>query len=121
MPRVVHFEYHCDDPERAAKFFHQVFGWKIEKWGEMDYWVVITGPDDEPGINGGLLRRRDPAGAVYNTVTVKDLKKTIADVEKAGGKIVVPTMAIPTIGWLAYFMDTEGNVTGIMQEDPTAK
>ncbi len=32
MPRVVHFEIHADDPERAVRFYKKVFGWKIEKW-----------------------------------------------------------------------------------------
>ena len=37
------------------------------------------------------------------------------------GKIIVPKAAIPGVGWFAYFADTEGNVSGIMQSDPEAK
>lgn len=61
MPRVVHFEVHADDPERAANFYSGVFGWELAKWeGPQDYWLITTGPDDEPGINGGWcnVRRR---------------------------------------------------------------
>jgi predicted enzyme related to lactoylglutathione lyase len=29
-------------------------------------------------------------------------------------------MPIPGVGWLAYCKDTEGNVFGIMQDDPQA-
>src|SRR5689334_19629414 len=32
MPRVVHFEIHAEDPERAARFYGGVFGWQINKW-----------------------------------------------------------------------------------------
>ena len=32
MPRVVHFEFYVDDPERAVKFYEEVFGWKITRW-----------------------------------------------------------------------------------------
>ena len=32
MPRVVHFEIPAENPERAAKFYKEVFDWKIEKW-----------------------------------------------------------------------------------------
>jgi hypothetical protein len=28
---------------------------------------------------------------------------------------------IPGVGWLAYFKDVEGILTGIMQSDPNAK
>ena len=63
MPsRVVHFEIHAADPERAAQFYRSVFGWEITKWGgPADYWLCSTGPADSPGINGGLLLRRGPA------------------------------------------------------------
>lgn len=32
MNRVVHFSINVDNPERAAKFYSKVFGWKFEKW-----------------------------------------------------------------------------------------
>ena len=32
MPRVIHFEIPADDPDRAAKFYGNVFGWKLDKW-----------------------------------------------------------------------------------------
>ena len=64
MPRVVHFEIHADDPERAVNFYQDVFGWQIVKWeGPQDYWLITTGPDDEPGINGGLMKRSDPSAS----------------------------------------------------------
>src|SRR3972149_5570591 len=59
MPRVIHFEIAADDPERAVAFYRKVFGWEIQKWeGPMEYWVITTGPKEEPGIDGGLGRRR---------------------------------------------------------------
>lgn len=33
MGRVVHFETHADDPERAVAFGGEVFGRRIGKWG----------------------------------------------------------------------------------------
>ena len=40
---------------------------------------------------------------------------------KNGGTIALPKMPIPTVGWLAYCKDTEGNIFGMMQMDPNAK
>lgn len=120
MPRVIHFELPADNPERAVKFYTDAFGWKFDKWGgPVDYWLITTGPADQPGINGGLMRRRD-TGGVANTLDVASLDDAMAAVEKHGGKIVVPKMAVPSVGWLAYFADTEGNVSGLMQADPKA-
>ncbi len=122
MPRVVHFEIHCDDPERASKFYSDVFGWEVNKWdGPMDYWLVKTGEKDQPGIDGGLMKRQDPAGAVYNTIDVPDLDDFMQKVKNAGGQIVVDKQAIPGVGWVAYFKDTEGNVTGLFKSDMSAK
>lgn len=121
MSRVTHFEIPADNPERAIKFYKKVFGWKIEKWdGPIEYWLIMTGPEDEPGIDGGLARREDPDTVVENTIDVKDLDQSIKEVEANGGTIVRPKMAVPGVGWMAYFIDTEGNIFGMMETDPQA-
>ena len=121
MPRVVHFEIQADDPERANAFYQKVFGWQAIKWsgGAEDYWLLQTGPDDQPGINGGLLRRKGMVGYV-NTVKVESVDDTLRAVQTEGGTVVVPKMAVPHVGWLAYCKDTEDNIFGIMQDDPAA-
>ena len=50
MSRVIHFEIHADNPERAIAFYSGLFGWQFKKWeGPMLYWLITTGPDsDEP-------------------------------------------------------------------------
>jgi len=121
MPRVVHFEIPADNPERAAAFYKKAFGWKIEKWpGPMDYWMVNTGTDGEPGINGGLLKKGD-VSTTTNTVGVESVDDALAEVSKAGGKMIMPKTPIPTVGYFAYCQDTEGNLFGVMQFDPSAK
>ncbi len=119
--RVVHFEIPCNDPEKTMDFFKEVFGWKFQQFGTEQYWSVITGDDKDPGINGGLMKKKDPMQPVANSIQVTDIEKACADVEKAGGNIVVSKIAIPTVGWLAYFTDPDGNIHGLFQEDQTAK
>ena len=120
MNRPIHFEIPADDPARGIAFYESVFGWKITQWGEMPYYVVATGAKDQPGIDGGLMPRKHPDQPVVNTVDVVSLEATLAAVEKAGGQCVVPKMAIPGVGWLAYCKDTERNIFGIMQTDSAA-
>lgn len=126
MGRVVHFEIHADDPERAAAFYAAAFGWQIQKWGDESYWLVTTGTDG-PGIDGGILKRMGPApdanAAVQGyvcTLGVESLDEASAKIEHAGGTNAMPKMAVPTVGWLAYWKDTEGNLFGTMQSDPSA-
>jgi predicted enzyme related to lactoylglutathione lyase len=126
MPRVCHFEIHADDPEKAVAFYQQVFGWEIQRWEGGEYWLIRTGPDSEPGINGGLLRRRHPIDgegviAYVCTVAVPALEETLEKVAAAGGTLAVPRMAVPGVGWLAYAKDTQGNVFGMLQADPGAR
>ena len=121
MPRIVHFDIPADDPERLIKFYESVFGWKFEKWdGPMDYWLVMTGSEDEPGIDGGIGRREDGNPMVVNTIGVPDIDQFVEKVAESGGEITVPKMAIPGVGWMAYFKDPDGNLHGLMQDDPGA-
>lgn len=121
MPRVVHFEIAADDPERAAAFYSKVFGWKITKWdGPQDYWLITTGQDGEPGINGGLMRPMGPARCV-NTVDVPSVDEVVARITGSGGKVVAPKMAVPGVGYLAYCQDPEGTTFGIVQFDRTVR
>lgn len=122
MPRPVHFEIPAENPERAMQFYTSVFGWKFNKWdGPMDYWVISTGQPGEPGIDGGLMPRRDPTQPCVNTIGVANVDQSLQTIAQEGGVCVVPKMAVPGVGWLAYCKDTEGHIFGIMQMDPTAK
>lgn len=122
MSRVIHFELPADNPERAVAFYTKVFGWQFQKWqGPTDYWLISTGPDTQPGINGGLLRRQQPGAGTCNTISVASLDDALSSVSKNGGKTVVPKMPIPGVGHLAYCADTEGNVFGLLQPDANAK
>jgi len=127
MPRVVHFEIHAADPDRAVDFYKTLFGWTFQKWeGPMDYWLVTTGPNDQPGINGGLVRRQGEIDgqaviAYVCTVDVENLDASVQTALDNGGQVALPKMPIPGMGWLAYCKDTEGNIFGMMQGDPNAK
>ena len=125
MPRVIHFELAADDPERAVHFYESVFGWEVQKWdGPMDYWLIMTGPEDEPGIDGGLSRRERAEDEAYNTINtigVDSVDAYVAKIQASGGQVVTPKHAVPGIGYMAYCADTEGNVFGVMEDDPTAQ
>lgn len=136
MNRVVHFEIHAADPERGVKFYQDVFGWEIKEWiipgvempPENRYWMVNTGTEKEPGINGGLVIRRGPApvegqpvNAFVCTMYVPSVDEYVDKALKAGGSIALPKMPIKGVGWLAYCKDTEGNIFGMMQNDEKAE
>lgn len=128
MGRVVHFEIHASDPERLAGFYRDLFGWRIAKWeGPLPYWVVTTGDASAPGIDGGIVLRHGdtPAqgqsvNAFICTVDVADVDRDVAKAQDLGAAVALPKMAVPGVGWLAYILDPDQNILGLMQNDPTA-
>jgi predicted enzyme related to lactoylglutathione lyase len=122
ISRIVHFELNVKDIEKTKQFYESVFGWKIEKWeGPLDYWLIMTGDESQPGIDGGLGFEEEGLPNVVNTIDIKNIDSVIEKIEKNGGEIIRPKHAIPGVGWMAYFKDVEGIITGIMEEDPNAK
>lgn len=127
MARVTHFEIAAQNPERAIKFYEGVFGWKFTKWqGPMEYWMIVTGPESEHGINGGLMRREKPMSEGHGpwfrcTIDVPFVDEYVDKVKAAGGSVWREKIAIPGIGWIAMLKDTEDNVFGLMQPDKEAK
>lgn len=121
MPRVIHFEISADDPERASKFYAEVFGWDIQKWaGPKDYWLISTGESAAPGINGGMFKREGPVNYV-NTIDVPDVDDFVKKIEEHGGKVAMPKTAIPGVGYLVYCHDTENNLFGVLQPEGNAR
>lgn len=135
MLRPVHFEIHAADPEAVIDFYTTLFGWTFTKWGDMPYWMINTGDGDPmrgvahsaAGIDGGLVPREgDPpeAGAPVNamvvTVDVPNCQEYLDRAVSAGGTVAVDRTPIPGVGWLAYAKDLDGNIFGLMQDDPTA-
>lgn len=126
MGRVTHFEIHAADPERASAFYTAVFGWQIVKWdGPWPYWLITTGSDEEPGINGAIVQRRgeldgQAVTAFVCTAQVDDVEATVAKIGEAGGELAMPEMQVPGVGRLVYGKDTEGNIFGALQPETSA-
>ena len=131
MGRLVHFEIHVDDMERAKKFYGEVFGWTFEDYSEyagMSYFGAVTGDDQEMGINGALMQRKsappEPNQALNGfacTMGVEDYDSTEAKILNLGGKVALPKYALPGMAWQGYYLDTEGNIFGVHQPDQNAK
>lgn len=132
MGRVVHFEIHVDDMERAQKFYGDVFGWTFQDWSEyagMPYYGAVTG-DSDLGVDGALMQRQgprprpernQPLNGYACTIGVDNYDLTEAKIIDGGGSVALPKYALPGMAWQGYYLDTEGNVFGLHQPDKNAK
>jgi predicted enzyme related to lactoylglutathione lyase len=94
----------------------------------MEYWNITTGKQEEPGIDGGLMRRQEgdpgvktPISTYICTIDVPDIDEYLNQIKQHGGKVTMEKHPIPGIGWLAWCLDTEKNIFGIMQSDMSAR
>ena len=120
MPTPVHFEIQATDPEALQRFYGSLFGWTFERWPGADYWLIRTGGGQTR--DGGLMPRNAPASepgrspnAFVVTFDVADCDATVAAAEAAGGTVAMPPDDMPEIGRLAYLMDPDGNLFGVLQ------
>ena len=122
MPKVVHFEINCDDLKRASKFYADVFGWKAKNWDDSEEHLIIkTGENDEPGFDGGFMKRISPDATTINTIGVPSLDDFMGKVKEHGDEIITPRSTVPGVGYHAYCKDSEGNLFGIIELDQSAK
>ncbi|HUF53077.1 MAG TPA: VOC family protein [Dehalococcoidia bacterium] len=113
--RVVHFEATGKDGQQIRDFYGNVFGWGFNVMPEMDYGLVDNGGK---GINGGIGGAgQSPSWAPFY-VAVADLQAALDKAESLGGKTMMPPMEIPGVVSLAMFSDPDGNVIGLVKDDP---
>jgi predicted enzyme related to lactoylglutathione lyase len=119
MNRVIHFELGAVDPTRAVEFYKSVFGWEAQRYGTEEYWLMKTGTQPEPGIDGAVLRNKDSQPRTVNSIAVDSVDDAARKIEEHGGQVVVPKRTIPGVGHVVYCKDTEGNIFGIFHSDHT--
>jgi predicted enzyme related to lactoylglutathione lyase len=91
MPRVIHFDIGVVDTDRAIAFYKRVFAWKISKASRpLDYWLIQTGANEEPGIDGGIALRTADWQHVTMFVDVESADETANMVVRAGGANSLP-------------------------------
>lgn len=118
MARVINwFEIPVADFDRAVRFYQTVLDIKlrIEDMGQMKLAVF---PYPEEATGGALCRHPHyqpaAAGVFIYLDGGDDLAVPLARVEAAGGQVAMPkTLITPEIGYMGFFMDTEGNRIGL--------
>ncbi|MDX1585914.1 MAG: VOC family protein [Balneolaceae bacterium] len=111
------FELPAADITRAKKFYEHVLGIEIalQDFGGLQMgW--FPSKDHAQGASGSLVQNDNyipshEGSMVY--FSVDDIEKTLADIEKQGGKIINSKTSIGEFGFVGHFEDSEGNRVGL--------
>lgn len=116
---VCHFAIQALDVERAKAFYSSVFGWKFRPWGPPEFYLIETGNEDFPGIQGALQKRQGPVGDGANgfecSITVSEVDETRGKIIEYGGEIIHEKFEIDSVGTIVKFCDTEGNIACVIE------
>lgn len=114
------FEIPARDIERAKKFYGTIFNCEMEPVMEMMGMKMSNFPWEMGNgkASGGLCQSDmhipSQDGPVIYLNANPDIQQVIDKIDSAGGKVVMPrTQISPEIGYMAFFIDTEGNKIGL--------
>ncbi len=124
--KITHFAIHINDIERAKNFYEKVFDWGFNSYGQDDFLQIKTDKTENGEIIGALQSRKyspipEKIIGFECTIGVESIDETIEKVKSNGGQVLMPKTAIPYVGWIVKFLDTEGNIICAMQYDNSAR
>lgn len=107
------FEIPVTDFTRAKKFYETILGAEIMEMPFPNGRYGMLPADMQNGVGGGLAQGEgfEPSdkGTIVYLNGGDDLNVSLSRVEQAGGKIILPKTSIGQNGFMAHFIDTEGN------------
>lgn len=110
------FEIPVDNFDRAKGFYEEVLQIELffmEMKESNSQWGIFPFDHENGGIGGGIVKgpgyEVSQKGALLYLNGGDDLTTPLSRVEKAGGKILLPKSSLGGNGFMAQFLDTEGN------------
>jgi uncharacterized protein len=124
--KLTHFAIHIDDIERAKKFYDGVFHWGFNSYGQGDFLQIKADQSEHGELIGAMQSRKyspvpEKVIGFECTIGVENINVIIDRVTENGGQVLMPKTAIPYVGYIAKFLDTEGNLICAMEYDNAAR
>ena len=112
--KICYLEIPANRPEDSARFYADIFGWKVRERGDGN-----LGFDDTGGVSGTWVkdadRTSDERTRAY--IMVDSITESLQRIEDAGGKVLTPRREIgQNMGAFAAFADPVGNEFGRYEE-----
>lgn len=115
---VIWFEIYVNDFERAKKFYQTILKQQIKEQEFPGMRMAFFDADWESGGIGGSIVKNpqvkpSPDGTVVYLNVDGDMDGVLSRIPSAGGSIMMPKTEIPPHGFIALFLDSEGNKVGL--------
>lgn len=112
------FEIPVTDIDRAKAFYAQSFGVDMGETIDMMGMKMAFFPAADGKVSGGLaqsdMHKPSSDGSIIYLNANPSMETILENVASAGGTVVMPKTKISDeIGYMAFFMDTEGNKLGL--------
>src|SRR5213078_5407439 len=112
--KICYLEIPANRAEDSARFYSDIFGWKVRQRGDGSLAF-----DDTGGVSGTWVKESDrtPDEQTRIYIMVDDILDTLKKIEAAGGRVLTPRKDIaPGAGAFAVFADPEGTEFGLYEE-----
>jgi uncharacterized protein len=102
----VHIELHTQDPDKAKKFYGELFDWTLEDYPDMNYTIIKVGE----GTGGGMMKSPMPDAAPQWVpyVLVEDVAASAEKAKSLGATVLEGVTEIPDMGWFSMLLDPTG-------------
>ncbi len=112
------FEISVSDLQRAKAFYSKILGIEMPEAEMMGMKMAFFPAENGNGKVSGALtlseyHKPSTEGARLYLNCNPDLSPTLVRIEAEGNKVTLPKTAIPGAGYMAFFIDTEGNLIGL--------
>ena len=112
--KICYLEIPANLPEDSARFYAEIFGWKVRQRGDGSLAF-----DDTGGVSGTWVKEADRTSdeRTRTYIMVDSITDSLKRIQEAGGKAVTPRTEIgPGMGAFAAFADPVGNEFGLYEE-----
>ena len=112
---VMQFQILSKDPDHAARFYSELFGWKIDANNPMGYRRIDTGSKE--GIQGGIWPAPPQAPTFAQLfLAVSDVKSAADRAVQLGAKLLIPPTVLPEGDEMAVLHDPQGMSFGLWRQ-----
>lgn len=117
------FEIPVTDLHRAKHFYQVAFGIHMEEMEMLGMKMASFPAENGNGkVSGALVQSENHIPSMDGTLVYlnanPDMELVLERIQEQGGRILLPKTAIsPEIGYMAFFMDIEGNKVALHSQE----